>query len=87
MSIKNWLKIVSLKTTMQNYEQTPLIGKGLVFIVINGCLQEGFGKNKLWNYANANLTTPTSIISEMKVVMYIKKRITDLTNVFRIPCR
>jgi hypothetical protein len=45
MSIKNWLKIVSLKTTLQNYEQTPLIGKGLVFIVINGSFEEGFGGN------------------------------------------
>jgi hypothetical protein len=87
MSIKNWLKIVSLKTTLQNYKQTPLIGKGLVFIVINGLLQEGFGKNKLQDYAKANLTIPTSVINIKKAVTYIKNRITDLTNVFRIPCR
>ena len=43
MSIKDWLKIVSLKTTLQNYEQTPLIDNCLVLIVIKGNLQEGFG--------------------------------------------
>ena len=43
MSIKDWLKIVSLKTTLQNYEQSSLIDKGLVLIVIKGNLQERFG--------------------------------------------
>ena len=43
MSIKDWLKNVSLKTTLQNYEQSPLFGKGLVLIVIKGSSQAGFG--------------------------------------------
>lgn len=43
MSIKDWLKIVSLKTTLQNYEQSSLIDKGLVLIVIKGNLPKGFG--------------------------------------------